>query len=74
MYQEELVTEEEADEIASQAVYDERDVAHIAVTRTLSVGTSTVWFKVERVRPRVLACAILMLIDVGAILRFIRTS
>lgn len=44
-----LATEEEADEIASRAAYDERDVAHIAVTRTLSVGTSTVWFKVERV-------------------------
>ncbi|KAF9490094.1 hypothetical protein BDN71DRAFT_1511575 [Pleurotus eryngii] len=45
---EDLVTGEEADEIVSRVVYDELDVAHIAVTRTLSVGTSTVWFKVER--------------------------
>ncbi|KAF9490077.1 hypothetical protein BDN71DRAFT_232149 [Pleurotus eryngii] len=42
-----LVTEKEADEIASRAEYDERDEAHIAVTSTLSVGTGTIWFKVE---------------------------
>ncbi|KAF9490209.1 hypothetical protein BDN71DRAFT_205786 [Pleurotus eryngii] len=43
-----LATEKEADEIASRAVYDWLNVAHIAVTRTLSVGTGTVWFKVKR--------------------------
>ncbi|KAF9488459.1 hypothetical protein BDN71DRAFT_458094 [Pleurotus eryngii] len=45
---EELLTEKEADEIASRAVYDECDEAHIAAPRTLSVGTSTVWFRVHR--------------------------
>ncbi|KAF9490203.1 hypothetical protein BDN71DRAFT_1511466 [Pleurotus eryngii] len=45
---EELATEKEADETASRAVYDEWGNAHIVVTRTLSVGTSTVWFRVHR--------------------------
>ncbi|KAF9489812.1 hypothetical protein BDN71DRAFT_256955 [Pleurotus eryngii] len=46
--QEMLVTEKEADERASRAVYDGLDMVHIAVTRTLSVGTSTVWLRAER--------------------------
>ncbi|KAF7416445.1 hypothetical protein PC9H_002711 [Pleurotus ostreatus] len=50
MRREVLATEEEADEIALQAIYDELDMAHIAVTRTLSVGTSIVWLEVKRMR------------------------
>ncbi|KAF9490217.1 hypothetical protein BDN71DRAFT_1454745, partial [Pleurotus eryngii] len=45
-----VATGEEADQIASRAVYDEWGDAHIMVTRTLSVGTSTVWLEVERER------------------------
>ncbi|KAL4261329.1 hypothetical protein AB1N83_007307 [Pleurotus pulmonarius] len=45
-----ITTPEEVDEIASRAEYDGQDVAHIAVTRTLSVGTSTVWLTVARNR------------------------
>ncbi|KAF9486884.1 hypothetical protein BDN71DRAFT_1514518 [Pleurotus eryngii] len=41
-----LITGKEPD--ASRAVYDGLDVAHIAVTRTLSAGTGTVRFKVTR--------------------------
>lgn len=69
MRREGLVTEMEADEIASRVVYDQQDVAHIAVTRTLYIGRSTVWFKVLRVRTSVPACAFLTLIDVEAIVR-----
>ncbi|KAF9491252.1 hypothetical protein BDN71DRAFT_1453144 [Pleurotus eryngii] len=43
-----LVTGEEPD--ASRAVYDAYDEAHIAVTRTLSAGTGTVWFTVTRIQ------------------------
>lgn len=66
MRREVLATDDEADEIALRAVYDERDKAHIAVPRTLSVGISTVRVKVERVRTSVPAYAIPMLIDVGS--------
>ncbi len=66
-----MVTHEGVDEIASRAEYDERDEAHIAVTRRLPVGTSTVWIKVDRVRTRVLACASLMLTDVESAVLFI---
>ncbi|KAJ8689363.1 hypothetical protein PTI98_013388 [Pleurotus ostreatus] len=41
-----LATEKDADEIASRAVYDEQDVAHIAVTNTFSLGTANVLLKV----------------------------
>ncbi|KAF9492540.1 hypothetical protein BDN71DRAFT_1451470 [Pleurotus eryngii] len=50
MRREVLATEEEVVDIARQAVYDEWDEAHIEVTHTLSVGTSTVWFEVIRNR------------------------
>ncbi len=72
MRQEVLATDEEVDEIASRAAYDERDEAHIAVTHAFSIGTATVWLKVHRVRTRVLACAsiISMLIDIESILQF----
>ncbi|KAF9491156.1 hypothetical protein BDN71DRAFT_1453369, partial [Pleurotus eryngii] len=61
-----LVTEKEADERASRAVYDGLDMAHIAVARTLSVGTSTVWLRVYWVRTAVLACRSLMVTGVGS--------
>ncbi|KAF7416463.1 hypothetical protein PC9H_002729 [Pleurotus ostreatus] len=48
MRREVLATDEEADEIALRAIYNELDMAQIAVTRTLSVGTSIVWLEVER--------------------------
>lgn len=64
MCYEKLTTAEEADEMATRAVYDAQDEAYIAVTHTLSIGTSTVWLKVKRVRTRTLACARLMPIDV----------
>ncbi len=63
-----LATREEADEIVARAVYEAQDVAHISVTHTSSIGTSTVWLEVQRVRTRVLACASLILIDVGLLL------
>ncbi len=66
-----LAAEEEVDEIAYRAEYDAQDEAHIAVTHELSVGTSTVWLKVKRVRTRVLACASLILIDVGSTVQVI---
>ncbi|KAF9489467.1 hypothetical protein BDN71DRAFT_1456070 [Pleurotus eryngii] len=66
MRQEVLATEEEAVDIARRAVYDECGQAHIAVSRTLSVGISTVWLEGSRVRIGVPACARLMLIDVGS--------
>ncbi|KAF9490212.1 hypothetical protein BDN71DRAFT_1454723 [Pleurotus eryngii] len=59
-----LVTWEEADERASRAVYDGCYRARIKATRTLSVGTSTVWLKAERVKTSVSACASARLIDV----------
>ncbi|KDQ22965.1 hypothetical protein PLEOSDRAFT_1110053 [Pleurotus ostreatus PC15] len=40
-----LATEKDADEVAPPAVYDEHDVAHIAVTYAFSVGTATVLLK-----------------------------
>ncbi len=69
MREEVLATGEEAVEIASLVEYDKRDVAHIAVMRTLSIGTSTVELMVERVSTSVLACAYQMLIDVVSMLR-----
>ncbi|KAF9490073.1 hypothetical protein BDN71DRAFT_1455034, partial [Pleurotus eryngii] len=50
MRQEVLATEEEAVDIARRAVYDECGQAHIAVSRTLSVGISTVWLEGSRDR------------------------
>ncbi|KAF9492543.1 hypothetical protein BDN71DRAFT_1451481 [Pleurotus eryngii] len=50
MRQEVLATKEEAVDIARRAVYDECGLACIAVTRTLSIGTSTVWLEAERER------------------------
>ncbi|KAG9225293.1 hypothetical protein CCMSSC00406_0009849 [Pleurotus cornucopiae] len=50
MRHEMLATERDADKVAPRAVYDEHDVAHIAVTNPFSVGTATVWYKVERER------------------------
>ncbi|KDQ22968.1 hypothetical protein PLEOSDRAFT_1110057 [Pleurotus ostreatus PC15] len=49
-YRVELVTGEEACGIASRARYNGRDEARIAVTHTLSFGTSTVWFRVDRIQ------------------------
>lgn len=72
MRREELVTEKEADEIASRAAYDGQNEAHIAVPCTLSVGTSTVWFKVQRVRTSVPAYASVMLIDVASMVQLTR--
>ncbi|KDQ22969.1 hypothetical protein PLEOSDRAFT_177382 [Pleurotus ostreatus PC15] len=62
MRREVLATKEEAEEIALRAVYDE-NVAHIAVTRTLSVGTSIVWLKVEREDMRKLQKQFLRAVD-----------
>lgn len=70
IHREALAIEKEANKIASRVAYDGRDEAHIAVPRTLSVGTSTTWFKVQRVRTSVPAYASVMLIDVGATLQF----
>ncbi|KAJ8689355.1 hypothetical protein PTI98_013380 [Pleurotus ostreatus] len=50
MRQEVLTTRKAADRIALRAAHCGRAEAHIAVTHALSVGTATVWYKVERSR------------------------